>query len=132
MRIRLLKQFTQADTEITLDRLKSKNLLNDRDFAAYWIQLREKHRPRSIKALNQELYRLGVGTEITTPLLDELDDYEIALRNGKKIINRNAHLNQKDFTNKMFRHLQRHGFNYAISRNVSVQLWEKLSNPSDS
>ena len=131
VRQRLLREFTKTDTDITLELLKSKNLLNDQDFAEYWIQLREKHRPRSRKILEQELCNLGVEREIIMPLLQKLDDYTTALRNGKKIINRYGHMDEKDFMSKMFSYLQQHGFSYEISRNVSARLWGQLTDSGD-
>ena len=131
VRQRLLKEFTETETDLTLDLLKSKNFLNDRTFAEYWIQRRETHRPRSKKVLEQELYNLGVERETFAPLLETLDDYKTALRSGGKIINRYNHMDEKDFMGKMFRYLQQHGFSYEISRNVSVQLWGQLTDPGD-
>jgi len=131
VRQRLLRDFTKTDTDITLDLLKSKNFLNDRNFAEYWIQLRETHRPRSRKVLEQELRNLGVERETIVPLLEAVDDYTTALRSGKKIINRYGHMDEKDFMGKMFRYLQQHGFSYEISRNASVQLWGQLTDSGD-
>jgi len=131
VRRHLLKTFTNTVTEITLDRLKSKNLLNDQDFAEYWIELREKHRPRSRKALNQELYNLGVEREVIMPLLQNLDDYTSALRSGKKIINRYKDTDERNFMHKICRYLGQHGFSYEISKNVSVELWGELTDSSD-
>lgn len=87
------------DTEIIRERilkkLKQLNLLNDEEFARWWVEQRRNSRnPRGIRAIQSELYRKGVEREIieqvlktnekpatpaTTETLKENENTEVAL-----------------------------------------------------
>lgn len=63
---------TNADTK-TIDRvinnLIDQNLLNDQEFAKWWVEQRIKFRPRGNFALTQELTQKGIDREIIDSVL---------------------------------------------------------------
>src|SRR5260370_16055338 len=64
MRRRARKAPPDADmVERVLDRLAASQLVDDREFAAFWIENRERFNPRSARAMTVELRQLGVDRE---------------------------------------------------------------------
>jgi regulatory protein len=54
-----------------LDELK---LINDRDFASWYIDSRLRHKPRGPRVIRQELIRLGVDQAIISEVFSTIDD----------------------------------------------------------
>lgn len=72
---------TNADTHTinrVIDNLINQNLLNDREFAHWWVDQRVKFRPRGNYALTQELVQKGLDREIIDSVLLSFDA-ELAL-----------------------------------------------------
>ncbi|MDZ7587243.1 MAG: regulatory protein RecX [Patescibacteria group bacterium] len=73
---------TNADTQ-TINRvianLIEKNLLNDQEFAAWWVEQRVSFRPRGNFALTQELMQKGISQDIIdTVLLSPAEERALA------------------------------------------------------
>ncbi|HET9981742.1 MAG TPA: RecX family transcriptional regulator, partial [Ktedonobacterales bacterium] len=62
-----------------LERLAEKHLLDDREFADYWVEQRERFSPRSSYALAQELRQRGVDRETSDAVVDADRDSQRAL-----------------------------------------------------
>jgi regulatory protein len=120
----LAKQYDEAVVEQVLSRLNELNLLNDRDFARFWIEQRETFKPRSQRALRQELHQKGVSREIIDEQIADLDETAAARKAAEKKAQNWGHLPKDIFFSKMGGFLQRRGFNYAIAKTVSEELWQ--------
>jgi regulatory protein len=123
------KGFDTAVIEPTLTRLQELKLLDDAAFAQYWVEQRETFKPRSARALQQELAQKGIDRATTEASLQTtgFDEQEAAYRAGAKKAHALAHLPYESFAQKLGSYLQRRGFGYGVSKEVIAQLWQELS-----
>jgi regulatory protein len=120
----LKKEYDEPVVEQVLARLTELNLLNDRDFARFWIEQRETFKPRSQRALRQELYQKGISREIIDEAVSGVDETAAARKAAQKKAQNWNHLPRETFFSKMNGFLQRRGFNYAITKTVTEELWQ--------
>src|SRR5512135_1479222 len=57
--------------EDTFERLDRLELVNDRDFASFWIENRDQFNPRGAQALKSELRLKGVTREVVDELVND-------------------------------------------------------------
>lgn len=110
-----------------LTRLEGLGYVDDRAFAAYWIDNRERFRPRGPRALHYELRQKGVAQDIIEALLGEVDVEDSAYRAAQKRGSRLKGYTQAEFREKLSTFLARRGFGYDIVRSVLDQLIDELS-----
>lgn len=120
----LKKEYDETVVEQVITRLTDLNLINDREFARYWIEQRETFKPRSQRALRQELYQKGIGRELIDEAVANVDEMAAAHKAAEKKAQRWIQLPREDFFSKMNGFLQRRGFNYAITKTVTEELWQ--------
>jgi regulatory protein len=112
--------------ERVLERLQSAGLLNDQDFAAFWVENRERFSPRSARALGMELRQRGVARETAdAATAPELDD-ERAIAAGRTRLRTFRGLDFKSFRERMGAFLLRRGFGYGVTGRAVRQLWEEV------
>jgi regulatory protein len=112
--------------ERVLERLQSAGLLNDQDFAAFWVENRERFSPRSARALGMELRQRGVARETAdAATAPELDD-ERALAAGRTRLRALGGQDFKGFRERMGAFLLRRGFGYGVAGRAVRQLWEEM------
>lgn len=122
------KEFDEVQVERVTTYLIQKGYLDDRAFAAYWVEQRETFKPRGSLALRQELAEKGVAREIIDSVVDDVDEQEAALRAARKRASRWSHLPFADFRRKLGGYLQRRGFGFdTINRTIDT-LWNQLEN----
>lgn len=71
MRRKLVPQEVMSDV---LVRLEEAGYLDDEAFARFWVENRQRFRPRSQRALNYELHLKGVGRGIVEGVVGDQDD----------------------------------------------------------
>ncbi len=120
------KGFDENTVEQVMDRLLELELVDDRAFAHYWIEQRETFKPRGHRALRHELYQKGIDREIVDSVLIEVDEESAARRAGQKKVGLWSKLPRDDFFKKMDSFLQRRGFNYEVTRSVTIELWNTI------
>jgi regulatory protein len=108
-----------------LDRLAEKHLLDDREFADYWVEQRERFSPRSSYALAQELRQRGVDRATTDDVVDADRDGQRALDAGRQRLRALGSADYETFRTKLAAFLQRRGFSYSIARETVRALWEE-------
>ena len=108
-----------------LDRLTEKHLLDDREFAEYWVEQRERFSPRSSYALAQELRQRGVDRDTTDAAIDDERDGQRALDAARQRVRALGGLDYETFRAKLTAFLQRRGFSYSIARETVRALWEE-------
>ena len=77
------KGFSEAVIGEVLDRLSQSRLVDDAEFASYWIGNRQRFSPRGRRALLMELRQKGISLDIIEPLLKktlEMGNYANAPR----------------------------------------------------
>lgn len=111
--------------ERILDRLEELNYLDDRAFADFWVENRERFSPRSARALGQELRQHGVAREMAAEVSEPDRDEERALTAGRQRLRSLTGLDYETFRTRLSGFLLRRGFGYATVRTVVRQLWEE-------
>jgi regulatory protein len=131
VRSRLLRPHPRRATpgveavERILDRLQQLELLDDRQFAGFWIENRERFSPRSARALGQELRQRGVARETVEEVSDPDRDDERALAAGRQRLRSVAGLDYEAFRARLGGFLLRRGFSYGVVRAAVRALWEE-------
>ncbi len=110
-----------------LERLQRLSYIDDRAFAAWWVDNRSRFNPRSSRALQQELRQKGIANPLIEHALASVDDDELALAAGRNRADRWRHLPREAYDKKMLGFLQRRGFNYYSARNATNELWKTSS-----
>lgn len=114
--------FAQSAVEVTLRRLEDASLLNDMDFARYWVEQRRDFRPRSIAMLRHELWQKGVPSEVVSAVLDDLDEEELAYEAARRFAGKLGPLPEEEFKRKLASRLARRGFPYSAIESALMRL----------
>ena len=120
------KAFDAACVEAVLQRLTAQQYLNDQEFAAYWLDNRNRFRPRSAAAVGYELRQRGVDKDTITAALADLDESAAAWAAVAPKVARWRELTQSDLDRKVATFLARRGFGYDVIRTVSRRAWTEL------
>lgn len=112
--------------EAVVERLARAGLVDDETFAEYWIEQRERFKPRSARMLRHELRQKGVAADVIDQALEGLDEADSARRLAGKRVRRYAHLERGEFWQKMVGYLQRRGFRYGTIKPIVQELWQEI------
>ncbi len=116
----------EPQREPIVERLERAGLLDDEAFAQFWVENRERFRPRGLRALRYELRGKGVGEETIEQALAAVDTSESAYRSASKKARQLKHLDQKTFYRKIVEYLARRGFEYEVARETAERHWTEL------
>lgn len=105
---------SQLSVDQTVERLKSKDYINDERFAQWWVENRNQRKGTSIMKLQQELQQKGINRETINKILEDSDRNDIT--EIKKIIAKKARLYPDE--QKLIVYLQRQGFRYDDIKSV--------------
>lgn len=111
------KKATQETIDRILHALLSKNLLNDQEFALWWIEQRMRFRPRGKRALHLELLQKGVPRDVIQHALEKqsaVSETSMAIDLVKKKGKRFFMLPKIARLKKLQNLLARNGFDYEI------------------
>jgi regulatory protein len=102
------------------NRLKRLDFVNDKRFAAWWIEQRQQFRPKSKRILNQELRVKGINKEIIDEVLKEEEIDEISA--AKRVLTKKKYMWKKyqgfEKRVKMSNFLARKGYSWDTIRKV--------------
>ena len=112
--------------EVVIERLTRARLLDDREFARYWVDNRVQFKPRGARALRQELWEKGVPDAIITEAIESVDEENIARRVAEDGARRMAHLQPDDFCRKLNAYMARRGFSYAVIKPLVEEMLETV------
>lgn len=129
IRERLAERYDPETTAEVLERLRRSGLVDDREFARYWVQSRLQHNPRGAVALRQELYQKGVDESAIEEALAEYDEGDAAARAAETARRKLRGLPPDVFRRRLTDYLLRRGFSYGIVRTVVQQVL--ADTPSD-
>lgn len=110
-----------------VERLEAAGLVDDEAFAGFWVENRERHRPRGPIALRYELRKKGISNEIIEAALDPLDVTDSAYRATERKARQLSNLERPEFSRKLVDYLARRGFGYGIAREVVERRWAELA-----
>lgn len=131
----LRKKETPPDIiEAVLERLQRLDYVNDRSFASFWVENRERFNPRGAQALRNELRMKGVEREVVEEMVDDEQDEELALRAASRkaaLLLQTPGIDYSTFRNRLGGFLQRRGFSYEIVARVVRALWQEHQDAQD-
>jgi regulatory protein len=113
--------------EAVCSRLERAGLLDDQEFARFWVQNRERFHPRGAHALRYELQRKGVSAEIVDEALASLDSSASAYHAASQKARQLSHLDRSTFERKLVEYLGRRGFEYEVARDAAKRHWTELA-----
>lgn len=119
----------QAQVQRALDAIAALGLLDDDAFAAFWVEQRDRFRPKGATALRAELRQRGVDRAAIEAAVTPDRDLERAVEAARPRAARFAGRSGGDF--RAFRDhlgpfLVRRGFTYDTARQAVAQLWRDV------
>jgi regulatory protein len=116
------KGYSEQTIEATLQRLENVGLVDDLEFARYWLEQRRDFKPRGAAMLRHELGQKGISRRIIDQVLTTVDEEELAERAARAWLERKRSLNPKDAKRKLYGYLVRRGFAYSTVRETLKRL----------
>jgi regulatory protein len=117
VRRNLRKKGLEANTiDDVVARLMRAGLLDDAEFARYWVENRERFRPRGRVALRQELRGKGVPDPIIADAVAKVDEEAAARQALQAASRRYRRLAPPDYRRRVQAFLARRGFSYAVTK----------------
>lgn len=117
----------EEQIDAVVERLERAGLLDDVVFAQFWIENRERFRPKGLRALRYELRLKGVSNEIIEQVLASVDVSASAYRSASKKARQVQHLDQREFHRKVVEYLARRGFDYDVAREAAERHWIEMA-----
>jgi regulatory protein len=121
------RNVTDSQVESVTERLERAGLLDDEAFARFWVENRERFRPRGPMALRYELRNKGLSNAVIERAMASIDVEASAYRAAEKKMHRLAHLDRPTFDRKLVEYLARRGFAYDVAREVTERCWTELT-----
>jgi regulatory protein len=123
------KKVTPAHVAEILERLTAGGLLDDREFARFWIENRERFKPRGRRALQYELRQKGLGETTIQEALEEalLSEEDSAYRAAQGRARTLSTLDYVEFKRKLWAYLARRGFSYEVIKQAIERLWDETN-----
>lgn len=109
-----------------LARLETLGYVDDYAFAQYWVENRERFRPRGARALRYELRQKGIADAIIQKALDGFDGAESAYAAAQDQARRLRGLDRRAFRTRLSGFLARRGFDYDTVREAVERLVHEL------
>jgi regulatory protein len=120
------KQVSPSVQKEVIARLTRAGLLDDRAFAHYWVENRERFKPRGAYALRSELRQKGLSEAVIASALEHVDEEEGAYRAAQQRVARWGHLDYQPFRQKLSAYLRRRGFAFETIEAVITRVWQEL------
>jgi regulatory protein len=117
--------------DVVIGRLKRAGLLDDREFARYWVDNRARFNPRGLRGLRYEMQQKGVSRDIIDEALATFD-VEAAARKAVEAGARR--LSQEDpyaFQRKLKAYMARRGFSYTVIKPLVEERVEERRRDED-
>ena len=108
------KDVEERAIDAVIERLTRAGLVDDREFARYWVNNRARFNPRGLQGLRYELRQRGVTRDIIDAALSEFDVQAAAARVAEAGARRFATEPPGDFGRKLKAYMARRGFSYAL------------------
>ncbi len=126
------KEYSEEVIEDVINRLTQQKYLDDEAFARFWLEDRDRFRPKGARALRYELGQKGIDREIIEMVLADVDEEEAAWAAIEKKINQWRNLADDTLKKKVISFLSRRGFGYDVSRQTFERLCTVLERPETS
>jgi regulatory protein len=125
-----LEEISEVIIDKVIERLKTKSLLNDSQFAEEWLVARQLSKKKGAIAIRSELMQKGVAKEVIDTLMSENiteeGESKLALEALEKKSRSFRLLDKKEFNQKALQFLMRKGFTYEIAKDVVEEFIKKV------
>ena len=118
------RHWSTDDVEKAIKQLEEQNFINDKEFVRWFVEQRNRSKPKGKFVLKAELLRFGIAKDLIDQYLEEnpLQEEDLVLRALKSKWNRFKNLPSQDRFEKSVAFLSRRGFPFDIIRNVITKL----------
>lgn len=119
------KGFSETARKATIEKLERLGYIKDEEYAQNWVQSRKKLKPKGRFALREELNSKGIDKTTVDRVLAGISDSEereMARRAAEKRVKRYRNLDLKVAQRRLFSFLQRRGFGYSLTREITDDL----------
>lgn len=123
------KSIEPAVQDAVIERLQGQGYLNDAEFARFWVENRQRFKPRGARALRHELRLKGVDADAIETAVEAVETDGLAVEAGRQQALRLAPLLASDpaaYRRRLLAFLMRRGFDYAAARDAVNQLAREL------
>ena len=122
------RRLSASQIEWIIGGLRERQYLDDREFARFWVEQRNRFRPIAPRALRYELRQKGVDDSVAQAAIDELSDATSACEAAarSRLYRWQEETNPAHFRSKMGSFLQRRGFDWEVARDVIDRIWQEL------
>lgn len=117
---------SEGQTAAITERLERVGLLDDEAFAQFWVENRERFRPRGARALRYELRTKGLNDKVIERALASVDEGESAYRAAGKKVRQLRRADEETFRRKVVEYLARRGFGYEVAREAAERHWLEM------
>ena len=120
------KRVADEVVEEVIERLVRIGMLDDQEFARYWVENRVQFNPRGARALRHELWQKGIPASVVDDVLADFDEEAVARKAMDSGARRLSHLEPWDFRRKLEAYLARRGFSRAVFGPLVEDIVESL------
>ncbi len=109
------KRFDDSAIDTAIDKLRAQRYIDDEAFARYWVEQRDRFRPKGHRAIVSELMQKGVAREAIELAMGEREpDSEVKRARAviKRPITRWAAMDDTERKRKIHQYLAQRGFSY--------------------
>ena len=118
----------QLVIDATIENLKNKGMLNDKQFASSWTESRQKNKKKGVNAIKAELFQKGIDRDIIDEVIAEQtsgdNEVVLAIEALEKKIKVWRNLADLELKQKALQFLVRRGFNFQVAK----EAFEKVMN----
>jgi regulatory protein len=111
--------------DVVIGRLERAGLLDDREFARYWVDNRARFNPRGLRGLRHEMQQKGVSRDIIDEALVTFDVEAAARKTAEAGARRLSHEDPSAFRRKLRAYMARRGFSYAVIKPLVEEMVEE-------
>lgn len=121
--------------DLVIERLKQKELVNDKVFAKSWLQARQKSQKKGLQLIKSELFNKGIDRETVEEVMAESktqgeDEYSLARQSLDKKSRIWRNLAGAELRKKGLEFLVRRGFSYEVAKDTVDNFLQKDYNVS--
>ncbi|MCY4146919.1 MAG: RecX family transcriptional regulator [Chloroflexi bacterium] len=122
----LSKEVGVSVIAVVLERLQARAWLDDVEFARYWVDQRQRHKPMGARALRYQLRQKGVAEAVIEAALECLDETDAAYRVAQSRLARYRGQTPRAFRQKLGGLLMRRGFAAETVRQTTMRCQQEI------
>jgi len=116
------RKISSLEAEKIFKILKEQKLIDDWEFAKWWVEQREAFKPKGKIALKAELRQKGIAEEIIEKVLGSVDELSLANKALAKKTEVYRRLSPEDFLRKISQFLSYRGFSWQTIEKVAKKI----------